>query len=160
MDFIYTPEGATPKRWEWAPGKMPSPEAEEIEKRTGQLHSAAAQACAAGSIRATHAFLFVLLRRGNPALEYDQVVFTADEISWEFTDTDRHRWLANLEAAIDRGEELSETDSAFRTHLRGELGLDKATEATEGPPDPTQPPGKPGKKAAAKKGSKASPGAT
>jgi hypothetical protein len=148
MDFIYTPEGADEKRWEWAPGRIPSTDAEIIERRTGMLFPEWSKACAEGSMLAQHAFIFVQLRKDNPSLEWAQVVFTADEVRFEFTEDDQRGWLENLEAAVGRGDKLNESEQAMLAALRQQFSDEApgagdeaaAGEAT----DPTEPPGEPG----------------
>jgi hypothetical protein len=150
MDFVYTPEGREedPYRWEWRPGRISSRDAEIIERRTGMTFPKWTKACYPdGSMVALHALLFVMLRKDRPELEYDQVEFTLDEVHFEYTEDDERTWLANLEAAEERGEKLEAADQSLLEALRR-----KRDEAKE-PPDPTEPPGKPGKKAKSRPGS-------
>jgi hypothetical protein len=142
MDFIYTPEGREddPYRWEWAPGRIPSPDAEIIERRTGMLFPKWTKAAADGSIIALHAFLFVQLRKQRPTLEWDQVVFTQDEVRFEFTEDDERKWLTNLEAAEKRGETLAPEEQTLLDGLRKQFSDQEPDPADEGggeEPDPT-----------------------
>jgi hypothetical protein len=85
MKFIYKPEGVEPMEFDFAPGKLRSPEAEAIEKVTGLYLPAWQEAAGEGSQRALRAFLWVMLKRKQPTLKFDQVDVAADEMElvWE-----------------------------------------------------------------------------
>lgn len=94
--FVYQPEGAEPREWAWAPLKMPSPDAELIEQLSGMLFSEWIEAVAAGSMKARHALLFVLLRKEQPGLKYDEVHFAYGETSWRLSDDELIARIKNI----------------------------------------------------------------
>jgi hypothetical protein len=81
--FVYKPEGAEPRSWDFAPEKMMSAEMIVVEDLTGLTWGEWIDACARGSIKAIHALLYVLLKRATPTLRPDEVQFTLDEIDFE-----------------------------------------------------------------------------
>lgn len=88
MKFIYRPDGTEPQEWPFEPGKLLSPESEAIEKVTGLYLPAWQEAAGEGSQRALRAFLWVMLKRKQPTLKFDQVVVSASEMElvWELDD--------------------------------------------------------------------------
>lgn len=103
MLFIYKPEGADPKTWEWAPNKMLNPEAEAIERHTRMTFQEWSEAVTNGSMLALHGLIFVLLKRDVPTLKWDEVVFSMSECSFELDDEESARALAALEEKASRG---------------------------------------------------------
>lgn len=81
--FVYKPEGADPRSWEFDPDLLPSSEAEVIEEYTGWAYPEWWGHYRRGSMKAAHALLFVMLRRDAPTLEWDQVQFTISEYDIE-----------------------------------------------------------------------------
>lgn len=82
--FVYAPEGADPMKWEFDPMRLLSPEAMAIEKLTGMSFGIEWQeACVSGNMTAVHALLYVFLKRQNPTLKPDQVVFSLADIGFE-----------------------------------------------------------------------------
>lgn len=84
--FVYQPEGAAAREWEWEPLKIPARDAELIETKTGMMFGDWMDATPRGSMRALHALLFVLLRKEAPGLQWDQVEFTMSEVGWKLSD--------------------------------------------------------------------------
>jgi hypothetical protein len=79
--LTYQPEGFdAPMKWPFDPLRILTPEAELIEDRSGMTLAEWENAVARGSMRAIHAFVWVMMRRDNRALEYDSVQFCLDEI--------------------------------------------------------------------------------
>ena len=83
MKFIYKPEGADPRSWDFDPSKMLSAEMIAIERLTGFTWEEWIDACSRGSMLAVHALLYVLLKRSAPQLKPDEVQFTLDEIDMQ-----------------------------------------------------------------------------
>lgn len=83
MKFRYSPEGAEPKEWPFKANKLLNAEAEEIERRTAMTFGEWAAALERQSMRAFHALLYVMLKRENPTLQWDQVVFSGSEVELE-----------------------------------------------------------------------------
>lgn len=102
MYFIYKPEGAEPKRWKFDPTKLMSPEAEAIERLCGMTFGEWVDAVGRTSITALHGLLYVMLKREQPTLTYDQVQFCLDDIDLELEDDDV------LTGADDDGHEGTE----------------------------------------------------
>lgn len=86
MRFIYKPEGAEPKSWEFNPTKLMNVEAEAIEKHTGMTFGDWADKVGSGSVLAIHGLLYVLLKRTTPTLRWDDVQFCLDDIDFEIDD--------------------------------------------------------------------------
>ena len=169
MQFVFAPEGAEPKKWDFAPERMLNSEAEVIERKTGMRFAAWREAVLDGSMLAIHGLLYVLLKRENPTLLWDQVVFTSSDCAWELEDAELARRRAELEEA-SKTRELDEREYVMLAYLRaiGPDGEDEEPAEDEGEADPTPPtgdgespstpPAKPKKKAAKKKAAKKRPG--
>lgn len=96
MRITYTPEGADPQVFEFKPGKLMSPEAEAIERHTGLTYKQFTEALGETSVLATHALLYVFLKRGNPTLKYDQIQFCMDEIEIDLDDDEAANAITEL----------------------------------------------------------------
>lgn len=142
MQFIYRPEG-TERRWPFEPGKMLSPEATEIEKRTGMRFSTWRDEVVKGSMVALHGLLFVLLKRENPTLKWDQVVFAQDECDFEMEDEEIAAMVRRMEGAAARGE-LDDDQllalGALKDGLAERGYVAPATSDEDAPGDPTEEP--------------------
>lgn len=137
MRFIYAPEGVDPKTWDFAPGKMISPEAEVIERKTGMRFSEWEFAVQNGSMLALHGLLFVLLKREQPSLQWDQIMFSFGECTWELDDDEVATALARLDVLAKEGR-LTEREAEFYEVLKAQAPPeDDEPEADE--PDPTEP---------------------
>lgn len=97
MRFSYTPEGADKRTWDFKPGKLMSVEAEVIERLTGLTYKQFTESLGETSITATHALLYVLLKRSDPTLKYDQVQFCIDEIEFDLDDDETAAAITELE---------------------------------------------------------------
>ena len=79
--FVYAPEGVEPKSWVIDMVRLPSPECEEIERRTDWAYATEfLPQLGKLSHRAVHALLYVLLRREMPGLDYDSILFDIADI--------------------------------------------------------------------------------
>lgn len=112
MQFVYTPEGADPKSWDFDPMKLLSPEAEAIERHTKMTYTDWLDRVSEGSMLALHGLLYVLLKRSDPTLKWEQVQFSLGEVTFELDDDEVHEAAAKLEARFAAGEDLSETELA------------------------------------------------
>lgn len=128
MLFTYAPEGAEPQVWDFSPDKIMSPEAEAIERQTGLTFVEWQQKLLTGSIMAAHGLLWVLLKRDNPQLKYDQVVFATGETSLDFSAEERAELISDLEKH-DQLEGLEPEQRALLEQLRAEA-------ADAGDPEP------------------------
>jgi hypothetical protein len=72
------PEGV--REWSYEPGELSSADAEAIEDVTGWTYEEFGQALWSGSVRAKRALLWVLRRRDDPRLPYDQVEFKVQDM--------------------------------------------------------------------------------
>lgn len=80
MKFVYKPEGLAPREWEFEPERqLMSAECIAIEKLTGMEWGEWKAAVRKESMRAKHAYLWVLLKRENPTLLPKHVSFAPDE---------------------------------------------------------------------------------
>jgi len=84
MLFKYTPEGAEPQEWPFAPEKLMSSECEAIEKVTGMTYQEFSVKILDGSVMARRALLWVLLKRTEPTLRHSQVDFPAGAVELQF----------------------------------------------------------------------------
>lgn len=77
--LVYHPDGVEPHEWDFDPYKLLSPECMAIERVTGLTFEEWVSHLIRGSMVAVHAALWVLLRRDDPGLDPDDVVFTYDD---------------------------------------------------------------------------------
>lgn len=123
MQFNYQPEGTeTPRTWEYDPHKLMSPEAEAIERLTDMTFGEWQVAVQRDSIRALHALLFVLLRRDDKTLKYDQVQFSMSEVRFTFGVEERTRIRDGLRASKLAGE-LDENGLQYLAELEADVDL-------------------------------------
>lgn len=110
--FVYKPEGADPRRWDFQPGKILNTEAKVIEKMTGMSFGEWQDAMIRGSITAMEAYLFVMLKREHPTLRPAELVFCTEDLDVEFTDEETVAQIAELrEKAATEG--LSDREAAY-----------------------------------------------
>lgn len=119
MKFIYQPEGAQAQEWPFQPGKLLSPESEAIEKVTGLYLPAWQEAVAEGSQRAMRAFLWVMLKRQQSTLKFDQLQVAADEMEVVYETEDAERVMTALEA--DRAKRPLNEDETAAYEVYGAL---------------------------------------
>jgi hypothetical protein len=111
MHFVYAPEGADPQKWPFDPTRLMSPEVETIERHTGMSFGQWLEAVTSSSMLALHGLLYVLLKRTNPTLKWDQVQFCMADLDFEL-DPDEEaelvKTLSDKEAGgIATGPELA-----------------------------------------------------
>lgn len=102
-DFVYAPEGAEPQRWDFDPTRLMSPEAEAIEHHTGMTFGDWITAIQNLSVTAMHGFLYVMLKRKNPRLKWDEVQFCLADVSLEASDGERSEQRRTLEGMREAG---------------------------------------------------------
>jgi hypothetical protein len=120
MQFTYTPDGSDePQVWDFSPDKLMSPEAEAIERQTGFTFAEWQDKVLSGSVTAIHGLLWVMLKRENPTLKYDQVVFAMGEVGLDFTAEERAEILREL-LKRDAIEGLEPPQRALLEQLQGE----------------------------------------
>ena len=119
MQFVYKPEGAR-KVWPFEPGRIMNAEAEVIEKRTGMTFVQWTDAVLEGSMLATHGLLFVLLKRENPTLKWDDVQFCIDDVDFEPDEAETAKIIKALEEK-DEAEGLSFEEREALAELRTQV---------------------------------------
>lgn len=105
MRFVYKPEGAEPRSWDFAPDRLLNVEAIAIEKVTGLTLAGLMAGIKASSMTAITGLLWVLLKRGEPSLRFEQVQFSLSEVDFEVDDDEAADILASLEAKQDRTDD-------------------------------------------------------
>jgi hypothetical protein len=136
VKFVYTPEGLEPKKWEFEPGRLMSPECMAIEKLTGMSFSEWQKAFLTDSITAQHAYLWVMLKRENPVLTAEQVQFMPAEIGVEWSDEEA-RTIRDALDAKSAASGLDIAEAQVLVAVRGQVGEtrpDSEPEETEGAP--------------------------
>lgn len=116
MLFVYKPEGAEPKSWEFKPEKMLSAECIEIEKRTGLDYSDWLDRFKRANMGAIKAYLYVMLRREVHGLKYDDVSFCLEEVAFEPSPEELSEARARLEEKRD-GEGLTDSEASTLAQL-------------------------------------------
>jgi hypothetical protein len=118
MLFVYKPEGIDPLKWEFDADKLLSPEAEAIEKHTGMTYGEWKRAVVDESVRALHGLLYVMLKRKNATLKWDEVEFSMSEVDFELDDDEAAEAVTNLEARAVVGDGLTPQEVALLEALR------------------------------------------
>jgi hypothetical protein len=88
MKFVYKPEGAEPKSWDFAPDRLMNAEAEAIERHTGLTFGEFVDKISATSFLAIHGLLYVMLKRTIPTLKWDEVQFSLADVDFELDDAE------------------------------------------------------------------------
>ncbi len=107
MKFVYTPEGADPRSWDFDPNKLLNVEAEIIERHTGLTFAEVIENMSKGSMLALHGILFVLLKRSDPTLKWDSVQFSLSELDLDLDEDEAQAARAELEAKALTADGLS-----------------------------------------------------
>jgi hypothetical protein len=115
--FVYTPEGADSREWDFEPRKLSSKEAELIERRTGMHFGSWLAALSSDSMLAFHALLFTYLRRENQSIQWDQIEFSFDEVGIKLSDEEVCDRFVELERQAKTGT-LDENESLYLAALR------------------------------------------
>lgn len=136
MRFIYKPEGAEPREWDYNPDKFMNAEAEEIERRTGMTFGEWSEAVMKTSVRAIHGLLYVLLKRETPTLKWDQVVFSMSEIDLELTVEEKVAMRDEILKAIREGRLSEDESQAALDQLNAEIAGTEVPESAESDEDP------------------------
>lgn len=124
MKFVYKPEGADPREWEFDPTRLMSPEVETIERHTGLTFNQWVEAVGNGSFLAFHGLLYVLLKRTTPTLKWTDVQFCMADIDMAMTTEEEDGLIARLIEKRD-GDGLDATEAAY---LEQVLAKREATE--------------------------------
>ena len=98
----YLPEGQEPQSWEFDPDAADNLEAEIIEIVGGEAWDSYGQwlnLMGRGNMRAIRALLWVLQRRTNPDLDFNEIRFRTDQITVEAMDEEASAGKEEADAA-------------------------------------------------------------
>jgi hypothetical protein len=101
MYVTYKPDGGDVQEWSFHPRKMPSNEAEAIERATDMTWAEFSAQVMKGSVRARRALLWILLRRTHPTLKFADVAFTMDELDMSMDSAELAAMRTELEKVDD-----------------------------------------------------------
>lgn len=133
MLIVYRPALGSEQTWEYKPQKMLNAEAAAIEKVTGWTYEEFGEKFMSGSVIAKQALLWVLRKRTEPTLRYNDVEFAVDELEHELDDDEKRKVIERLDSS-----DLSAEDKAA---YREALGLDsEPVEEPDGDPKASDPP--------------------
>lgn len=106
MILRYRNDAGEVRDYELRPGKLLSPEVEAIEEVGGSVwdtYDEWGEKFMKGNRRAYRAGLWIMLKRENPTLRFNEVQFAADALTWEYDPEEQEV----IKAAIrDAGKEL------------------------------------------------------
>lgn len=108
MIIVYAPEDGDEKRWDLKTARITAPEAEAVERATGLEWEQAKAKVFHGSMLATRAITWVLMKRDNPVLRYAAFVPAAAELGYEL-DTEE---TAVIRKEIENNPDLDEDERA------------------------------------------------
>lgn len=120
MKFVYKPEGAEPRVWDFDPTRLMSPEVEAVERHTGLTFHEWIVAVGSGSFLAIHGLLYVMLKRTHPTLKWDEVQFCMADLDFQMDDDEIANIVTTLRAKQD-GDGLTEAEAATLKDLVGRL---------------------------------------
>ena len=110
MILIYSPSDGERREFQWNPGKLLSPEAEAIEDVGGRTWDSFQEFGAKfmkNNIKALRAALWIMLKRENPRLKFDDVTVAVDEIDFTFDDQEMSKIREALETEnIDEDQKI------------------------------------------------------
>lgn len=132
--FVYKPEGADPQSWDFAFSKLLSPERIIIEKMTGLGWDDVQRRFFANQTDVVHALLYVFLKRGEPTLAPEHVVFCDDDFDLDLTDDEVREHAERLAAKPTLDADEAEALAAFRERLGEESPKAEAPSTSE--PEP------------------------
>lgn len=130
MIIVYAPEGGEEKRWDLKTARIMAPEAEAVEKVTGLEWEPAKAKVLNGSMLATRAVAWVLMKRENPTLRYAAFTPAASELGFEFDAEE----MAAIRKGIEDNQDLDEDERAAALAQLDAVGGDEDETAAE--PDP------------------------
>ena len=136
MKFVYKPEGLAPREWEFEPDRqLISAECMAIEKLTGLEWGEWKAAVKKESVRAMHAYLWVLLKKDNPTLLPKQVAFSVAEVAFEPSDDEIRKVFESFAEKPDGDwdDEDRETIAALQTEYPHLVPDEVAAEDGPGP---------------------------
>lgn len=126
--FTYSPEGAEPRSWPYEPNRMMNAETEAIERKTGMGFAEWQHKVEAGSTLAIHGLLWVLLKRKDPTLRWEQVEFCMADVALDYDDDEAELIRQSLAETLREGGQLTD----------GELELLEVLGGVPETPDPAE----------------------
>jgi hypothetical protein len=107
VKLTYTPDGSDkPQVWRYEPDKLLSSEAIAIEKVTGWSYEEFGMHLVQRAMLARKALLWVLLKRNEPTLRFDQIDPPVSAIELEY-DLDE---LTAMRAEVEKNEDLTDAE--------------------------------------------------
>lgn len=110
MKVKYSPEDGAEQVFDYNPNKLMSAEREVCEKKTGKTFNDFAQGVLTGNSSCRRALLFILRKRTDPTLMYDDVDFAWDELTVEMT-------KGEIKLAVDKLREKKGTEEIIENML-------------------------------------------
>lgn len=105
MIIAYSPEGEKPKSWDLREIKLMATEAEQIERLTDWTWNEASQRLKKGSMISLRAIVYVLAKRDDPTLRYNQFNPPAEALDYWLDASERDAMrLEVLNADMDSEE--------------------------------------------------------
>lgn len=121
MKFIYKPEGAEPREWDFKPERLMNAESEAIERVSEMLYPEWTDAVMRGSTTAVHALLWVFLKRSDPTRTYNSVTFCPADYDIVFDDEEKAEYVAAYDAEVAAGEAVAPEYTAQIEAMRADL---------------------------------------
>ncbi|MCP9209280.1 hypothetical protein [Streptomyces cucumeris] len=125
MIIVYVPEDGEERRWDLKTARITAVEAEAVERATGLEWEQAKAKVLNGSMLATRAVAWVLLKRDQPTLRYVQFVPAANELGYDLDAEE----MAAIREGIENNPDLDEDERAAAL-----AQLDAASTATDEQP--------------------------
>ena len=107
MIIAYSPEGEEPKSWDLGQIKLMATEAEQIERLTDWTWTEASERLTKGSMIALRAIVFILAKREEPTLRYQQFNPPAEALDY-WLDADEREAMRAAVRDADIAEEQRE----------------------------------------------------
>jgi hypothetical protein len=137
MKLIYQPEGEAAQEFVYQPTKLLSPEAEAIEKigRGGwwDSYDEFGIAFMKGNMRAKRAVLFIMLKRQNPGIRFEDISFAPTEllVAWDDEEQQLIREAIKNDPDIDDEDRVRLLREMEVEEFKGENPLGEAQEKSE-----------------------------
>ncbi|MEU9793834.1 hypothetical protein AB0E27_24935 [Streptomyces sparsogenes] len=131
MIIVYAPEGGDERRWDLKTARILATEAEAVERVTGLEWEQAKSKVLNGSMLATRAVAWVLLKRDEPTLRYAQFTPAAAELAYELDGEE----MAVIREEIEKNPEIGEDERAALLAQLDAAGADENETGAETDPE-------------------------
>jgi len=91
--LIHVGQGDARQTYEYIPGKLLNVEFGAMERMSGHIGEDLEDALRKGGINAMTALVWVLRKRQEPTLRFEQVVFTTEDLTTELVNDDGTPWV-------------------------------------------------------------------